>query len=90
MYISNCLTASPATVPGSGGYLGCRLGRLGSILAPSKGVWGPFWLQVAGSGGHLGSKLGVWCHLGSKLEGPGGILAPGWGVGGPSWSQEQK
>ena len=33
VYISNCLTASPATMPGLRGHLGCRLGGVGAKIA---------------------------------------------------------
>ena len=68
------------------GYLGCKLGGLGvilafklgglwPILAPSWGLWGSFWLQLEG----LVVLLG---HLGSKL----GVMGPSWLQVGGSWS----
>ena len=80
LYISNCLTASPATVLGFEGLV--------AILAPSWGVWGPPWLQVGGLGTILAPSWGSGGHLGSKLGGQEVILAPSWGIWGPSWLQE--
>ena len=79
IYISNCLTASPATVPGFEGLV--------AILAPSWGVWGPPWLQVGALGTILAPSWWSRGHLGSKLGGQEVILAPSWGIWGPSWLQ---
>ena len=74
--ISNCLTASPATVPG--------LSRKYDLDLK---VWWPSWLQVGESGGHPGSKLEVWGPSWLQVGGPGAILAPSCGVLRLSWLQ---